>query len=76
MDRCLLVLKNALLCPNRATATATLAGAPPGAFSKPDASPTEMPDSKATKSISNSPKQTTITHDVIPFALFTLWFRL
>ena len=36
------------------------AGAPPGAFRKPEASPTSTPDSIAPKSISSSPMHTTV----------------
>ena len=39
--------------------TATLAGAPPGAFLKAGASASDTPPTVGTKSISNSPKQTT-----------------
>lgn len=39
--------------------TATLAGAPPGAFLKAGASAIETPETVGTKSISISPKQTT-----------------
>lgn len=39
--------------------TATLAGAPPGAFLKAGASASETPETVGTKSISISPKQTT-----------------
>ncbi|KAK3035633.1 hypothetical protein RJ639_033161 [Escallonia herrerae] len=45
--------------PNLAIPTATLAGAPPGAFLKPGASASESPAAVGTKSISSSPKQTT-----------------
>jgi hypothetical protein len=38
-----------------------LAGAPPGAFLNAGASINETPDTVGTKSISNSPKQTTST---------------
>lgn len=39
--------------------TATLAGAPPGAFLKAGASASETPPTVGTKSIKTSPKQTT-----------------
>lgn len=45
--------------------TATLAGAPPGAFLKAGASASETPATVGTKSISISPKQTTI--DLLSF---------
>lgn len=45
--------------PNLDIPTATLAGAPPGAFLKADALASETPDSVGTKSINSSPKQTT-----------------
>ena len=45
--------------PNLDTPTATLAGAPPGAFLKAGASARETPPTVGTKSINNSPKQTT-----------------
>lgn len=45
--------------PNLDTQTATLAGAPPGAFLKAGASAKETPPTVGTKSIKNSPKQTT-----------------
>lgn len=45
--------------PNLDTPTATLAGAPPGAFLKAGASARETPATVGTKSINNSPKQTT-----------------
>lgn len=45
--------------PRRAIPTATLAGAPPGAFLNADASANESPLVVGTKSISISPKQTT-----------------
>lgn len=45
--------------PNLAIPTATLAGAPPGAFLKPGASASETPATVGTKSIKISPKQTT-----------------
>jgi len=45
--------------PRRAIPTATLAGAPPGAFLKAGASASDKPLTVGTKSISNSPKHTT-----------------
>lgn len=45
--------------PRRAMPTATLAGAPPGAFLNAGASANEIPLTVGTKSISISPKQTT-----------------
>ena len=45
--------------PRRAIPTATLAGAPPGAFLNAGASANESPLMVGTKSISISPKQTT-----------------
>jgi hypothetical protein len=45
--------------PSRAIPTATLAGAPPGAFLNAGASDNESPLMVGTKSISISPKQTT-----------------
>lgn len=45
--------------PNLDMPTATLAGAPPGAFLKAGASASETPDIVGTKSINISPKQTT-----------------
>ena len=45
--------------PSRAIPTATLAGAPPGAFLNAGASANETPLTVGTKSINNSPKQTT-----------------
>lgn len=44
--------------PNLDIPTATLAGAPPGAFLKPSASSRETPLTGGTKSINISPKQT------------------
>lgn len=45
--------------PNFAIQTATLAGAPPGAFLKAGASASETPPTVGTKSINISPKQMT-----------------
>lgn len=45
--------------PNRDMPTATLAGAPPGAFLNAGASAKERPLTVGTKSMSISPKQTT-----------------
>lgn len=45
--------------PNLDIPTATIAGAPPGAFLKAGASKVETPPTIGTKSISISPKQTT-----------------
>lgn len=45
--------------PSLAMPTATLAGAPPGAFLKAVASESETPETVGTKSINISPKQTT-----------------
>lgn len=45
--------------PSLAIPTATLAGAPPGAFLKAGASASETPLTVGTKSINISPKQTT-----------------
>lgn len=45
--------------PNLDMPTATLAGAPPGAFMKAGASANETPPTVGTKSINISPKQTT-----------------
>lgn len=45
--------------PSRAIPTATLAGAPPGAFLKAGASDSDNPLTVGTKSISISPKHTT-----------------
>lgn len=50
---------NADLPPSLLTATATLAGAPPGALRKPLDSARETPASSGTKSINISPKETT-----------------
>ena len=49
----------AALPPSLAIPTATLAGAPPGAFLNAGASASESPPTVGTKSISNSPKHTT-----------------
>ena len=49
----------ALLTPSRASPTATLAGAPPGAFLNAGASIRLVPVTVGTKSISSSPRQTT-----------------
>lgn len=48
--------------PSLETPTATLAGAPPGAFSKAGASARETPETVGTKSINISPKE--ITRDL------------
>lgn len=45
--------------PNLEIPTATLAGAPPGAFWKAGASASETPETEGTKSINISPKHTT-----------------
>lgn len=45
--------------PSLVMPTATFAGAPPGAFLKADASASDTPPTVGTKSINNSPKQTT-----------------
>ena len=47
---------NPLEMPSRDTPTATLAGAPPGAFLKAGASSSETPETVGTKSINNSPQ--------------------
>lgn len=58
MIKCTLPIK-AEEPPNLAIPTATLAGAPPGAFLKAAASASEVPLTVGTKSINISPKQTT-----------------
>lgn len=50
--------------PSLAIPTATLAGAPPGAFLKPGASASETPETVGTKSINSSPKHTTRPGDL------------
>ncbi|KAB2044598.1 hypothetical protein ES319_D01G102900v1 [Gossypium barbadense] len=57
--------------PNRYTPTATFAGAPPGAFLKAGASARETPPTVSTKSINNSPKQTTrgLFFATLPFVI-------
>ncbi|BAS96922.1 Os06g0232233 [Oryza sativa Japonica Group] len=52
--------------PRRAIPTATLAGAPPGAFLKADASANDTPLTVGTKSMSNSPKHTTCGELLVP----------
>ena len=52
--------------------TATLAGAPPGAFLKVDASASETPPTVGTKSINISPKQTT-SEPFAPSFIFNAW---
>lgn len=52
--------------PRRAMPTATLAGAPPGAFLNAGASAKETPLVVGTKSISISPKQTTREDSFVP----------
>ena len=54
--------------PRRAIPTATLAGAPPGAFLKAGASANATPLTVGTKSISNSPKHTTCGESLVPGA--------
>jgi len=51
--------RNADEPPNLEMPTATFAGAPPGAFLKAGASARDTPPTVGTKSINNSPKQTT-----------------
>ena len=52
--------------PRRAIPTATLAGAPPGAFLKAGASANDTTLTVGTKSTSNSPKHTTCGESLVP----------